>query len=426
MTNPLHSEAQSHVSDLGWVKWVLFGIAAVFLAWRIVTLGLAEHYVAQGEPERALMLRPAHPAALQQMAIQSFESDPNAARIWLERALSANPVHGMSYARLGALWELGGASDKAGLAIDTALELAPAEVDVRLIAAAVALGRDDLVGLLDNWDVAMTRRGALRREFYPLLLALAAYQENLPAFAALVDSHPMPWWPGFVAHAAANAEQLDVAMRLFNLSQSSEYNALSGHPFGAVLRRLQREGLWLDAHLAWMDSLPGSQLDNMGNLFNGSFEQAITDIGFDWMRSRAGHIVVEPAPTHAVDGEHALYVHFRGPRVQFRHLSQLLLLPPGEYVLRGHARPDGFEAVHGLMWTVACTGSGERRIAQTPHFKGRGPWRSFDTAFAVPADNCPAQIVRLQLDGRVPLDFEASGTVWFDAMSVELAVGNTQ
>jgi hypothetical protein len=100
-------------------------------------------------------------------------------------------------------------------------------------------------------------------------------------------------------------------------------------------------------------------------------------------------------------------------------LSQLLALPAGEYTLRGRVRADGLEASPGLIWAITCRGKKEYRIGQTGHFSGRSVWRAFETRFSVPAENCPAQILRLQLDGRVALDFEAKGSIWFDDIRIE-------
>ena len=38
--------------------------------------------------------------------------------------------------------------------------------------------------------------------------------------------------------------------------------------------------------------------------------------------------------------------------------------------------------------------------------------------FAVPDQGCSAQLLRLELDGRVELDFEAQGSVWFDDLAI--------
>lgn len=391
----------------------------ILIAWRVVTLGLADHYLSVDEPERALDLRPDHFAALERLAVASFDSDPTQSRQLLERILLANPVRGIDYARLGVLLDRAGHAEDAAVAMANAVRLAPAQVSTRLMAGAFAIEQNDVIGALQNLSVAMTRRPALREKFYPALLQLANHQGNLEAFRTLISDAELPWWPGFVAYGANKADQLDVVMRLFELSQSSSFNALHGRYFDAVLRRLQREGLWLDARLAWMDSLPEDQLKGMMNLFNGSFEDPISDVGFDWVRQKAGYLLVERRPTAAVDGQYALSILFRGPRVQYRHLSQFVMLPKGNWVLQGYVRSEDFETEYGLTWTVSCVGPPEREIGRTGAFKGTAAWRDFLLRFTVPDVDCPVQIVRLQLEGRVALDFEARGEVWLDAMSIK-------
>ena len=394
-------------------------LLAMAIAWRIVTLGLADFYTARGETESALAWRPSHFGALEAAAMQVFQANPAQAREWLTRALAANPVRGVNYARLGVLWGLEGQTDKAAIAMAMAVRLAPAQVATRLIAAAFALEHGDVAGALQSWSVVMTQRPALRPSLYPVLLRIAEHPDHREALKTLVNSAELPWWPSFVVYAINSKESLEVVMHLFQLSQTSADNSLSGQTFNAVLKRLQGEGLWLNARLAWMDSLKDEQLQVMGNLFNGSFEQPISDIGFDWIRQPAGYILVERALTNAVDGRYALSVHFRGPRVQYRHLSQTIMLPPGRYNLRGHVRPEDFQAEYGLQWTISCSGAQKRQIGQTESFLGSSAWRSFTVPFTVPATDCPAQVVRLHLDGRVALDFDARGTVWFDAMTVK-------
>jgi hypothetical protein len=414
------STSATQVSDLAHlVRWFLLGVVVMLVAWRVVTLGLADHRVSQGAYYPALELRPHHFVALERAALDVAETQPERAFQMLERALVENPVRGMTYARLGALSELHGDGARARVAVDAAIRHAPESVDVRLVSSVVELARNDLLAALLHWNVALQRRSSLRQELYPTLLSLAEQPGNLPAFVELLDRGALgPWWPWFVAYAAERAGQLETVASLYAVSRDSEHNPVRERPLGQVLLRLQREGLWLDARLAWLESLPEEQLAGMGNVFNGGFEVPITDMGFDWIRQRAGHIVVERMPTQAVEGDHALLVQFRGPRVQFRHLSQLVMLPPGSYVLRGQARPDGLETAHGLLWTVACANAPGRRLGATSHFKGRGGWQAFEADFVVPAENCPVQVLRLELGGRVALDFDARGAVWFDAMSI--------
>ena len=54
--------------------------------------------------------------------------------------------------------------------------------------------------------------------------------------------------------------------------------------------------------------------------------------------------------------------------------------------------------------------------------KGTTNWRTFDADFEVPADACPAQWLRLELDARVELEKDVNGgTIWFDDLTIRRA-----
>ena len=57
-------------------------------------------------------------------------------------------------------------------------------------------------------------------------------------------------------------------------------------------------------------------------------------------------------------------------------------------------------------------------LAESEPFVGSDEWRSFAVDFVVPDRECPAQLLRLELDGRVELDFEALGGAWFDDLAI--------
>lgn len=406
-----------------YLRWIILALLALLVGWRVVVVGMSDFHAASGQPEKALEWRANHHAALDTVATGLVEADQTKSIDLLARSLSANPLHGLTFARLATLLELSGDAPRATLALEQAIRLAPQQADTRNIAAAIALARNDLPNTLEHWNVVLHRRADLRTQIYPVLLALASQPANLPAIEQLLKSGPVSWWPGFMAFAANEAEDWVVPVRLYRISKRTAAESLTPPALNAFLNRLQREGFWLDARLAWLDSLGEEQLRGLGNVFNGSFEHPISNLGFDWINNRVSQAVVEPAPTQAVEGEYALRVHFRGPRIRYAHFSQLLMLPPGHYQLKGFARPEGLETANGLIWSLSCNGGRTQRIAATEPIKGRSAsWRPFELDFSVPAEDCPAQILRLQLDGRAALDFEARGTVWFDAITIDRAI----
>lgn len=396
-------------------------VALAFAAWRVISLNLADHFAAASDPTAAataFSLIPGHPSAGETLARQALEDDDAPRAInFLRQVLENDPLRGLSYAALGVASTKTGNTPQAAAAIDASVRFAPALVNVQLIAGGHRIADGNLKAALQHWNQALSRRQALSADLFPELLGLIERLDNRPAFAALLEQ-PISWWPAFVAFAATKAENLEVVMAIHELSIASKTNMLTAKTLNPILMRLQRDGFWLDARLAWMDSLPPESLSGMGNVFNGGFELPISDSNYDWVRERAGHVLVDTAPTAGASGNRALYVLFRGPRVRYQHLYQILSLPPGDFVLRGRARMDDLTTNVGLIWSVTCLGSRQQMLAATTPLKGRTPWHGFETFFSVPESNCPAQRLQLRLHGQVALDFDARGQAWFDDIEV--------
>ena len=152
-------------------------------------------------------------------------------------------------------------------------------------------------------------------------------------------------------------------------------------------------------------------------MYNGGFEAPVTHLGFDWRMSAPRGATVETLETYGAQGGKALHVSFNGQRVRFQHVLQYLFLDAGRYQLQGRGRPDGLKTERGLRWRVRCVGA-PAFLAESEPFVGSDDWRSFAVDFAIPAQGCPAQLLRLELDGRVELEFEAQGDAWFDDLAI--------
>lgn len=397
------------------LKWALFGIAAAFLAWRIVVLGMAEQHARErDDPPGALAWQPDQ-AHARLMAGLSERKDADAAIAHLRAAIAANPAEGRAYAALGRLLEARGEAEPARQAMETAARLAPQRSDVQREVAGYWMRQGDLPRALTHWNTVLRHRADLRSVVFPELLQLAGDPANHAAFLTLLGE-PVPWWPAFFVHAADKAPDLDTARVLFGLTQGGP-NAPNPDMLRAWLARLQKDGQWLEAWFVWLNSLGKQEIGRLGNLYNGSFEAPISNLGFDWITHRHPAFSLDTAATYDSSGERALRVTFRGPRVQFRHLYQHLMLPPGQFLLQGRVRPDKLQAPQGMHWALYCLGSNQP-IATTQRFRGSEPWTRFRTEFSIP-EGCPVQLLRLELAGTIRLDFDASGTIWFDNLSIE-------
>ncbi len=118
----------------------------------------------------------------------------------------------------------------------------------------------------------------------------------------------------------------------------------------------------------------------------------------------------------------ALHVQSYRGRVVFRKVSKLLVLPPGKYVLDGREKAAAFDTERGTVWRIHCAGPKPRVLGASQPLKGTTDWQAFDAAFEVPADTCPAQWLRLEIDARVDLEKDVGGgSIWFDDLSIKRA-----
>jgi len=399
-------------------KWTFFSVLAVLVAWRIVAIGMSDHFTQAGAPDAAAALqwRSSHPDALFAQGLQIAQQDPDQAIAYLEQAIRENPADGRSYVLLGRIWEVRDDLAKADKAMEAAGQMAPQRTDVQAEVAAYWMRRSNLTRALQHWDVVLAFRHDLRAKLFPDMLRLAEDPRNLPAFARLIES-AVTWWPAFIEYAASNAIRLDTLRALFHL-QDKTANKATGPAMRAYLARLEKEGHWTEAYFVWLNSLPKEQLVRVDNLFNGGFEQPLSNLGFDWIHEPADHVLIEPAVTYGCTGNRALHVVFRGSRARFRHLHQSILLPPGTYILRGRARPESLETSQGVEWAVHCQGK-EEALGRSERFLGSDHWRHFAFRFEVPPQGCEVQELRLELAGRVALDYEARGGIWFDDLGIE-------
>ena len=401
---------------IGAVGLTLLG---ALLAWRVLVSGLAEYYISRDTPEAdagALRWQGDQPAALYRQGRTLAERDPAAAKRLYQAAAWANPTDALVYLALAELQARAGQPTTAAALAETADALGPMRTPVLARSAAfwLAQGRPDRT--LVRWDMLLRNRPETAGQLYPLLLRWVESTEARPLLLPLLADPPQ-WWGGFFAYVAAKAARMETVAFLYrNRKRSGRLPEAAEQQ--VYLDRLWREGHWLETYLAWLSGLDERQQQGLGNIYNGGFELPVTGLGFDWRISTPRGALVEITETYGTRGGKALHVAFNGQRVRFQHVRQPLFLEPGRYRLQGRVRPDGLRAERGLRWTVRCGESGERLLSEGPSFAGSDDWQFFTQDFTVPETDCPVQWLRLELEGRAELEFEAQGGIWFDDLAI--------
>jgi hypothetical protein len=152
----------------------------------------------------------------------------------------------------------------------------------------------------------------------------------------------------------------------------------------------------------------------LGLLFNGGFATVPSGLPFDWAITPGNGVTMEIAP--APGGGRALAIAFQQGRVDFRGMSQLLVLTPGTYQFSGRYTGEVM-GQRGLKWRVTCAGG--TAIGESGMVAGRAStWKSIEFDFTVPDADCPAQYLRLDLDARMSSEQFVSGIIWFADLGV--------
>ena len=117
-------------------------------------------------------------------------------------------------------------------------------------------------------------------------------------------------------------------------------------------------------------------------------------------------------------GQRALYIELGPGRVEFGGVVQTLLLGPGRYRFKGKHRGE-IVGRRGLVWRIVCADKGGAPIGQSPMMVGNvASWKVVELAFTVPAADCRAQHLRLELDARMASEQLVTGSVWYDELAI--------
>src|SRR5262249_11206683 len=121
----------------------------------------------------------------------------------------------------------------------------------------------------------------------------------------------------------------------------------------------------------------------------------------------------------SVDGSKkpALLMEFSGGRTSFV-VKQLLLLPRGDYTFRGRVKAKELRTSRGLWWYIFCANNSTTVLGHTELVSGTIPWTDFTVKFQVPATDCKAQWLRLELPARIGPEMNIEGQVWYQDLRI--------
>lgn len=336
-------------------------------------------------------------------------------RAWLQRAIAVSPLSARALSLLAVL-SIGANDDARALSLMNA-----------------AAARSSRVPLTNYWLMranydAKNYAEALRHadrllRTSPNNMAVAAPYLGRIADAATGDvaaillTNP-PWRAPFFAWMNGNIEDPRMPLQLLlKLKQSPVPPTAS--EFGPYVLLLVSNKLYDLAYGAWLQSLDNERLAHAGFIYNGSFDYPAANypFAFEWALASGSGVITDIVTLE--NSNRALMIKFGPGRVDFKPVTQMTMLVPGNYTLTARYRGD-IRSRRGFRWTIQCAGTQQLKLAESDLINGAFPaWRDLSLDFSVPKEGCRAQTVRFLLDARSSSETFVTGSIWIDDVAIK-------
>lgn len=426
----------------------------VFLVWEIVTRSFTA-YLAHGNPELAVTLRPNQPTALVKLADRALNPElrtqeqptegENAARstddetapaesestgseflssgkhtqqeldqieTWAESALRNDPLNARALRILGQVAHQRSNEQLADALMQAAAERSLHEGVANYWTMLKTFRDGDYTSTLRYADILLRTRHQVRPYVNPVIARLAETPGISGEVRTLLATNPT-WRSQFLSDLPRGVTDartpLDIFLTLKDTAVPPQPSELKSY-----LDFLVKGGFHELAYYAWLQFLPPEQLSKVARLFNGSFQYPPSGLPFDWVFREGSGTAIQVTERPDARGDNALLIEFGPGRVEFGGVTQLVLLPAGSYQLRGTHKTD-LVSTRGLKWQILCD---KTAIGESGAALGTNPaWEEFVVTFTVPED-CPLQTVMLTLDARSASEFFVAGSAWYDDLSL--------
>jgi hypothetical protein len=411
---------------------VLFAALAAGLVWEVTSKTLAA-YLANVASEQALFIRPRQPTAKLNLADQklsefegaagtdarpqSTNSDPAAdqqIRAMAESALTDDPISARALRILGQLADRSRDESRAWQFMQTSARYSMNESVAVAWMVDKSFEKKDYAAALHYADVLLRTRPEVMNYVMPTLVQIAESRDERGGLEKILSENP-PWRAQFFGALPNGVSDARTPLELFAALKETPHPPTADDLRGYLNFLIGRKFYAL-AYYAWLQFLPAEQLNNLGLIFNGSFETEPSGLPFDWVITPGAGVTIDIGPAPDQEGGRALVVAFEQSRVDFRGITQLIMLAPGKYRFNGQYTGE-ITGQRGLKWRIVCAAG--PAAGESVMIAGRtSTWKNIEFTFAVPGTDCPAQYLRLDLDARMSSEQFVSGTVRFNDLRI--------
>lgn len=326
--------------------------------------------------------------------------------------LEAAPLDGDAFGDLAvASQSAGDAAD--ALALHTiAARRDPRDLRVRAWLADVHMRSGDYPEALEQIDAVLRLSRDARKVLPPLMVQWSDDPGFAEALVTVLRSRP-EWRRDMDKALRENILRPGASAVFAGLDASG---GIDDKEAARWIESLLHAGNWGLAYSFWagrLDLAPGEPLPM---LYNGGFEQAPTQQGFDWRTERRSGTYTEFGPAEGANRD-AAHLVFHGRPVAYANLEQAMVLPPGRYRLSMRTKAVALRTDQGLRWSLTCHGR-SRPQATGERLDGSFEWREEVLEFEIPTEQCPGQWLRIENPAPRGTARMVSGELWIDDMTL--------
>ena len=337
-------------------------------------------------------------------------------RAWAELALLNDPLNARALRILGQLADDAADEERAAKLMRGAANRSVRESVAVHWLMQKSLEKEDYIPAIHYADVLLRTRPRYAEHVMPILAQMAENKEASGELKKLLAENP-PWRAEFFSALLHSISDARTPLDLL-LSIKDAPSPPTAAELNAYLNFLIEHKFYELAHYAWLQFLSPVQLNAAGLLFNGSFEFVPSGLPFDWVIAPGSGVSIDIVARPMQDGQHALFMELGHGRVNFGGITQMIMLSPGSYQLKGKFKGQ-IIGRRGFEWRVTCAGGQTTPIGKSPMVTGVTPaWQEFEFFFTVPDVGCRAQHLRLELAARSASEQLVSGSLWYDELNI--------
>lgn len=302
------------------------------------------------------------------------------------KALALDPTAVPAVATLGLNAQIRGDAAKASQLFHYSKKLSRRDLQTQLWAIEDAVGRDDIPGVMEAYDIALRTSRFTPKLLYPILTEAMRDPEIERSLVATLSKKPL-WIDSFIDHAVRNGEATASARLLRDLSNARVL--VSQEAYTNTVEALIKEGRFSDAWNFYRSIRPGvSRRASRDPNFKIALEYPSS---FDWQPVTASPGTVATIQPDQRTG----FFDFAAPStVGGIVLQQAQLAPPGNYVLEGHGEMITQSPDAQPYWLLKC--SDDRKLGQVDMQNSADGRVRFIGNITVPHD-CSVQYLSLVL-----------------------------